>query len=182
MATRIIKHIFRPLVLAALIIIIWACSKNEEHEQRQPAWFFEFEEALVESNKHLIELEEEAIDDFIERYGWNVNKTGSGLRYMIHKEGTGPLASYGDIVVIDYRIFLITGDKVYSSADDGPLSFTVGRGGVESGLEEGILMMGKGSQATFIMPSHLAHGLPGDGNKIPRRASIIYKVNLINVF
>ncbi len=177
----VIKHISGLVILTVVITLFWACSGDEGHEQRVPAGIRAFEEALIESNKYLIELEEESIDDFIERYGWTVQRTGSGLRYIIHDEGEGLKASYGDIAIIEYSIYLITGDLVYSSADEGLRSFTVGRGGVESGLEEGILMMRKGGTATFIMPSHLAHGVPGDGNKIPKRASIIYKVELVNL-
>ncbi len=164
-----------------VILILWACSGKEAHEQQIPAGVSEFEEEMVESNKYLVELEAEAIEDFIDRYGWDMHKSGSGLRYILHEKGEGPLASYGDIAVINYTIYLITGDKVYSSSEDGPLTFTVGRGGIESGLEEGILMMRRGAKATFILPSHLAHGVIGDGNKIPKRASIIYEVELLNL-
>lgn len=175
------KHTCLLFIFFMMMPFLWMCSGEEVSQQQTPVGARELEEALLESNIYLAEQEEEAIDDFIARYGWEMQKTGSGLRYIMHEEGEGKLASYGDIAIIDYEIYLITGDKIYSSANDGPLSFTVGRGGVESGLEEGILMMRKGGKATFIMPSHLAHGLPGDGNKIPRRASIIYKILLINL-
>lgn len=181
MRERIIKHITGLVWLAMVIAFFGSCSGDKVADQRMPLGVKEFEEALIESNKYLIELEEEAIDDFIERFGWTMQRTGSGLRYSIHEEGDGMKASYGDIAVIEYSIYLITGELVYSSGDNGFKSFTVGRGGVESGLEEGILMMRKGGKSTFIMPSHLAHGVPGDGKKIPKRASIIYKVHLVNL-
>ncbi len=181
MLERRLKHIGVLVLLMMAMPFQWACSGYEDHGERIPAGIRELEEALVESNKYLVELEEEAIDDFIERYGWEMQKSGSGLRYMIHNAGVGRKASYGDIAVIEYTIYLVTGQPVYSSVEDGPRTFTVGRGGVESGLEEGILMLGKGGKATFVMPSHLAHGVPGDGNRIPKRASIIYKVELINL-
>jgi len=38
-----------------------------------------------------------------------------------------------------------------------------------------------GDKATFIMPPHLAYGLPGDGNKIPARSVIAYEVILVKV-
>ncbi len=181
MVERRIKHICVLVLLMMAMPFQWACSGDEDIDKPMPAGIRELEEALVESNKYLVELEEEAIDDFIERYGWDMQKSGSGLRYMIHNDGVGRKASYGDIAVIEYNIYLVTGDPVYSSGKNGPKSFTVGRGGVESGLEEGILMLGKGGKAKFIMPSHLAHGVPGDGNQIPKRASIVYIVELINL-
>jgi hypothetical protein len=32
------------------------------------------------------------------------------------------------------------------------------------------------------MPYYLAHGVPGDGDKIPRRATIIYQIELIELY
>lgn len=76
---------------------------------------------------------------------------------------------------------MLTGDLVYSSEIAGEREFRIGRGGVELGLEEGILLMREGDKARFIMPSHLAHGVPGDGVKIPARAAIVYDLELLKV-
>ncbi len=167
------------LLLVVVLGLLVACSGEEkERVLPDPA---EVQEAFALSNQYLLEKEEQAIEDFISRYGWEMERTGSGLRYIIKNQGTGEKASYGQRVVLDYEIYLITGDPVYSSAGDGPLEFTVGRGGVERGLEEGILMLAKNGQAVFIMPHHLAHGVPGDGEKIPRRATIIYRVEVLEI-
>jgi FKBP-type peptidyl-prolyl cis-trans isomerase len=48
-------------------------------------------------------------------------------------------------------------------------------------LEEGILLLKKGSKATFIMPPHLAHGLLGDDDRIPSRAILRYEIEVIDV-
>lgn len=162
-----------------VLMLLSSCQSAEKKLEHQP--FIDFDDVFVESNKYLIQLEKEAIDDFIDRYGWDMQKTGSGLRYMIQDEGTGKHAVYGDRALIAYNMYLITGEPVYSSDTHGPRAFTVGRGGVESGLEEGILLLREGGQATFILPHYLAHGVPGDGNKIPRRATIIYQVEVLKL-
>ncbi len=162
-------------------ILLFAACQSDENISAYPP-FIDIEEAFVQSNKYLIQLEDEAIDDFIERFGWNMKKTGSGLRYMIRHDGHGKLASEGDRAVISYDIYLLSGDPVYSSDNNGHKSFIVGRGGVESGLEEGILLLNEGAKATFIMPHYLAYGVPGDKNKIPKRATIIYKLELLKLY
>lgn len=172
---------YKHFALPSLLMMVFIASCSQEEELRKTTSMSELQDAFIESNIYLIGLEDEVIDDFLARYGWEMHKTGSGLRYRIDRRGEGPLASYGNLAVIEYDVFLITGDKVYSSAELGPKSFTVGRGGVESGLEEGILLLNKGAKATFIMPFHLAHGVPGDGDKIPKRASIIYQIELIEL-
>lgn len=175
----LLLHVSRTVWLTVIVLLFAFCG-SDENQISQPV-IFDMGEVFVESNKYLIKLEEEAIDDFIERYGWEMNKTGTGLRYMIHDEGKGKFASYGDRAIINYNIYLITGDLVYSSDHFGPKSFTVGRGGVQSGLEEGILLMREGAKATMIMPFYLAYGVPGDGNKIPGRASIVYQIELVEL-
>ena len=138
-------------------------------------------QTLEETNQALLEIEQQEIIDFIERYGWDATETGSGLWYYIYGQGGGPLARTGQWATIRYSIRLLTGDLVYESGEEGPKNFRIGRGGVESGLEEGILLMRLGDRAKFIMPAHLAHGVPGDGYRIPKRAAIVYDVELIGL-
>ena len=57
--------------------------------------------------------------------------------------------------------------------------FVVGHGGVESGLEEAVLHLHYGDEAEIVIPSHLAYGLTGDGNKIPINSTIVYKVKVV---
>jgi FKBP-type peptidyl-prolyl cis-trans isomerase FkpA len=174
---------FSPVILLTTIItitIFLSCNRNSQDKQNQPTTQ-ELKDVLLGANTMLIDAEEQEIRDFIERYGWEMNDTGSGLKYMIYENGTGPKAHKDQIAYIHYSIRLITGDLIYTSHDDGIKSFRVGQGGVESGLEEGILLLRTGDKARFIMPSHLAHGVPGDGIKIPKRATIIYDIELVDL-
>ena len=86
----------------------------------------------------------------------------------------------GDVVSLEYEIRLLNGKMIYSSKNDGIKTFLVGRGGVESGLEEAILKLRKNSVAILILPAHLAHGLLGDGNKVPARAALVYKLKVVD--
>jgi FKBP-type peptidyl-prolyl cis-trans isomerase FkpA len=174
---------FTPVMLLTPVFIITmliSCNRNTQDKQNQPT-NQDLKDVLLGANTMLIDAEEQEIKDFIERYGWEMNDTGSGLKYMIYEDGTGPKAQKDQIAFIHYSIRLITGDLIYSSRDDGIKSFRVGQGGVESGLEEGILLLRAGDKARFIMPSHLAHGVPGDGIKIPKRATIIYDIELVDL-
>jgi peptidylprolyl isomerase len=110
-----------------------------------------------------------------------MKESGSGLRYLIYEEGTGISSEKGMLASLAYTIKLITGDVVYTSEKNGPLSFIIGKGEVISGLEEGILFMNVGDKAKFIIPSHLAYGLVGDGNFIPGKATLIYHIELLSL-
>ena len=165
-------------LFATLLLV----SCNQAPGEREVPDAATLRETLAETNKILLSAEDQEIRDFIERYGWDeMQETGSGLRYWIYEPGDGKPARSGHLAVIRYDIHLLTGDLVYSSRNDGPLEFRIGRGGVESGLEEGILLMREGDRAKFIMPAHLAHGVPGDGVKIPQRAAIVYDVEILEL-
>ena len=139
------------------------------------------EESLMKANKKLVKSEDQQIEDFMERYGWKMNKTGTGLRYMIYKGGDGMRTEKGNKVSLSYSLSFLTGEVCYTSKEKGNKIFTVGQGGVEPGLEEGILFLKKGDRAKFILPSHLAFGLVGDGNKIPAKATLVYDIEVLEV-
>jgi FKBP-type peptidyl-prolyl cis-trans isomerase len=82
---------------------------------------------------------------------------------------------------LNYTLTLLTGDTVYTSRNDGPLLFEVGKGQVITGLEEAILLLRVGDRAKIIIPSHLAFGLIGDQNKINHKASLVYDVELVSL-
>ncbi|HMM10894.1 MAG TPA: FKBP-type peptidyl-prolyl cis-trans isomerase [Bacteroidales bacterium] len=138
-------------------------------------------ESLIKANRYLLRSEEEDIADFLRRYGWKMQKSGTGLRYEIESAGTGETAKYGQLVTLQYRVMLLTGEVIYNSDDLGYKQFIVGKGGVETGLEEGILLLRKGDKAKFVLPSHLAFGLLGDSEKIPPRSPIIYIIKVIDI-
>jgi len=161
------------------MLFLAGCQRTQD-ERRLPERDV-LRKTLEETNKILLETEKQEIKDLIIRYGWQMQETGSGLWYQIYESGTGKMAESGNVAAINYTIHLLTGDLIYSSEEEELREFRIGRGGVETGLEEGILLMREGDKARFIMPSHLAHGLPGDGVKIPARAAIIYNVELIKL-
>ena len=135
-------------------------------------------EQLINVNKTMVRTEDELIDDFIGRYGWNMNKTGTGLRYMIYSGGQGTAAAPGMKATITCSVVLLNGDTCYPSLTR---SFIIGEKTVEPGIEEGIRFMHAGDKAKFILPSHLAFGLLGDRKSIPQKATLVYDVHLIDL-
>jgi FKBP-type peptidyl-prolyl cis-trans isomerase FkpA len=170
------KKIF---IVLSIITLLYSCVEERNEEQKPDARNYNNE--LIEANRHVVKTEAQHIDDFLKRYKWDVTETGSGLRYWIYDDVEGLKASINVVATIEYSVKLITGDMVYSSEQDGLLSFLIGKGEVISGLEEGILLMDVGDKAKFIIPSHLAYGLVGDDNRIPGKATLIYDVKLLEI-
>ena len=170
------------LIVSFLIIIgIISCQNSNNVGQPQKLSQDQVTEKLVEANKNAIEIENKQIDTLIFRSGWEMQATPTGLRYEILKKGNGTKTAFGKIARIKYEVKLISGKSIYSSVKTGPKDFKIGSGGVESGLEEGILLLNVGDSARFILPSYLAHGLSGDQNLIPPKSTLIYTLKLIEI-
>ena len=169
------------IILLVMMTLLVSCQQPVSENQPSSHDHPNLAKSLEKANRYLVRSEEEDIDDFVSRYGWNMVKSGTGLRYMIDSLGNGELVRHGQIVEINYTVRFLTGDIVYNSKELGTKSFVAGRGGVETGLEEGIKLLRKGDKAKFILPSHLAFGLLGDGNKIPSKTPLVYEVELIDI-
>ncbi len=166
------------ITIGLLIGFLASCAvqnKDKEQKRRPTA------EELISLNRRMVTLDADAIKEYIEENNLDMKETKTGLWYRIDEEGTGAMVTKGDVVEISYLISLLDGTLCYSSDSLGNKKFKVGQGGVETGLEEGILLLKKGSKATFIMPPHRAYGLVGDDDKIPGRKSIVYNVEVVDL-
>lgn len=166
--------------LLSFVFCVVSCTEKKE-KLSENEFKKIFREPLIKKNKKLVKEDEEIIRSFIKRKNWNMKSTGTGLFYEVYKKTSGIKADSGKLATINYKISLLDGTLCYSSVTSGPKTFKITQGGVESGLEEGILFMKEGEKARFIMAPHLAYGLIGDGNKIPARSIIIYDVELIRI-
>ena len=154
---------------------------NAPQEQPKPVDPNEFKKPLIKANQDLVELEELDIENYVKRHQWKMEETGSGLRYLIYASGSGKKVEEGKVIQYNYQTELLTGKTCYSSDSLGIREFLVGRGGVESGLEEVVLYLREGDRAKIILPSHLAFGLVGDDNCIPRKAVVVYDLEVLAV-
>lgn len=162
-----------------ITVFLTGCNEDSSGNRKQPDK--QTAESLIKANRYLLKQEKEAIDNYIRIHGWEMHETGSGLRYFIEKKGSGEQVVAGKVITLKYTTRLITGDLIYSSNENGLKTFVVGHGGVESGLEEAVLLLHAGDRARMIIPSHLAYGLVGDDDKIPARATLIYEIELIEL-
>ena len=109
-------------------------------------------------------------------------KTASGLQYWDIKVGTGDVASNGGHVKVHYTGWLDSGKKFDSTVDaHQPYSFTLGKGEVIKGWDEGIEGMKVGGKRQLRIPPELAYGEDGHPPQVPPNATLIFDVQLLAV-
>jgi len=134
---------------------------------------------FILGNQKILELENENIELFLKRYKWSMRQTNTGLRYEITNKGAGKNIEIGETVILEYRTFLLNGEEIYNSNDGGVRLFTVEKSEEIAGLHEAVQLMNKGTEARLIIPSYLAYGASGDGNKIKPYQTIVMKVRVV---
>lgn len=140
----------------------------------------EAKELLMRINQTLSTDDRVAIEQYIEQSGLQgVRQSPTGLFYLIEGDTSGQRAALNSVVEYRYSITLLDSTECYAPAE--PKQIMVGKGGVESGVEEALQLMHVGQRAMLIIPPHLAHGLAGDGQQIPPRAIIVYRIELLSV-
>jgi FKBP-type peptidyl-prolyl cis-trans isomerase len=98
------------------------------------------------------------------------------------KVGTGAVAKTGDTVSVQYTGYLTDGTKFDSSRDSGqPFQFTIGKGEVIAGWEQGIAGMKVGGTRKLTIPASLGYGAEGAGGVIPPNATLVFDVELVGV-
>jgi FKBP-type peptidyl-prolyl cis-trans isomerase FkpA len=112
----------------------------------------------------------------------SASATGEAPREELRVEdlqlGTGDEAVAGKRVEINYTGWLVDGRRFASSAKDGrPLNFTVGRGQVIRGLDEGIVGMKVGGKRRLVIPPRLTYGLPAP----VADSTVVYELELLSV-
>jgi FKBP-type peptidyl-prolyl cis-trans isomerase len=109
-------------------------------------------------------------------------KTDDGLQYWDIKVGTGEVAKDGDHVKVHYTGWLTTGKKFDSSVDaHSPFDFTVGKGEVIKGWDEGVAGMKVGGKRQLRIPPELGYGAAGSPGAIPPNATLIFDVQLLAI-
>ena len=129
-------------------------------------------EALKEARKR--------IEQEIENRYPNAEITGTGLRYIITKNGSGTESpKMGHPVKVHYQGQLLNG-KIFDSSlvRKEPAVFNIGQ--VIEGWNEALMTMKKGEKRTLIIPPELGYGEYGYPGVIPPNSYLIFDVELLD--
>ena len=159
--------------------IFIGCSEKEETPKVKINWT---KEKSIELNKRIALEEKLAIKLFLAQHqDWSIIESGSGLQYFIYEKGNGPAISVGSVIDVEYSVSKLDGTLCYKTSDDKVLEIVVDHSQVETGIQECLKKMKEGDKAKMVIPSHLAHGLTGDMDKIPPLTPIVIDLHVIEI-
>jgi FKBP-type peptidyl-prolyl cis-trans isomerase len=118
--------------------------------------------------------------EFVEKNYPQAKKTNTGIRYIILQEGQGESPKPGDKCSVLYVGRLLDG-KIFDQTPDRehPFVIRVRRGEVIEGWDQILQLMKKGEKRLVIIPPELAYGTRGQPPRIPRNATLVFEMELI---
>jgi FKBP-type peptidyl-prolyl cis-trans isomerase len=143
----------------------------------------ELQEALAKEHNHSKVSEKHKTEDPLEqKQSLTKPRMLNGVLVQDIVHGTGATVKVGRKVSIHYVGRLVHSDKIFdkNSSKSNPLTFRVGNGEVIKGLERGIEKMRVGGERILKIPSALAYGRKGSGDKIPPNADLQFEVKIIS--
>jgi peptidylprolyl isomerase len=108
--------------------------------------------------------------------------TSSGLKYHDLQIGTGAAPKKGAKVTVHYTGWLTNGKSFDSSKKrNKPFTFEIGKRKVIRGWDEGVMTMKIGGRRQLKVSSALGYGAVGSPPVIPKNATLIFEVELLEV-
>lgn len=123
------------------------------------------------------EQERALIQEYLGNNNLNAQTTGSGLQYIVEEPGTEGFPESDNIVVINYKQFLLDG-TILEESTGTPVPLILS--GLIPGLREGISLLQKGGKGLFLMPSALAFR-EGGNETVPPSTPVGFEIELVDI-
>lgn len=96
--------------------------------------------------------------------------------------GTGSEAVAGKMVEVHYTGWLTDGNEFDSSRSrNASFKFRLGARQVIQGWDQGVVGMKVGGTRKLTIPPEMGYGARGAGGVIPKNATLVFKIELLNV-
>ena len=153
-----VKSVFKLCLFLALVCVVSGTALHAQREKLPPE-----------------DLE------FVEQNWPEAKKTSTGIRYIVLREGEGEPPKPGDKCHVLYVGRLLRG-QVFDQKQDknDPFVFRVRRDEVIEGWDQIIQQMKRGEKRLVIVPPELAYGTRGRPPTIPRSATLVFEMELLD--
>lgn len=156
--------------------------KSEEEIKAEESKLAEEQEAAAkEAQARLPEVEstvkQNLADYKAKKLGSRLNKTESGLEYVLLEAGAPNSLNDGDQVMTHYYGVLKSNGTMFDNSFDrgGPAPFAVGR--LVPGFNEGMKLIGRGGKGILFIPYQLAYGESAN-DRIPAKSDLVFYIEM----
>lgn len=158
----------KKIIYIALLVTFVACQGPEPRHpvKRNTTSVIQ---VAIDRSKKLLAAEEYMIQAIVAKDSLNSyrqSNTGSWYFYDKKNNSTKDTAQPGDIVTMTYNVIGLNNDTIYRMQDIGIFKYKVDKQDLIPGLRNGVKLLKENETATFLFPSSLGFGVPGDGDKI----------------
>ena len=118
----------KPAIISGLLFItclILSCGRGDHGRTISDEEYENTRRALVGANRILVKKDYERMKSFIERKGWEMEESASGLWYQVYEEGNGRTAGRDMLVSLRYSLSLPTSSLFKNSFTCSSASFEV---------------------------------------------------------
>lgn len=105
----------------------------------------------------------------------------TGLQWRVIKSGQGEPPKPGQKISIHFQGRLADGSIFDSTEGKSPVTFPVGRGQLNKGMEEALMQMTIGEKRVLTIPPALAYGEKGRPGLIPPNSTLQITVELVGL-
>lgn len=165
-------------LLLPLSVLLLGASGCEDAPQKRSGQLDK--EALIELNRKRASNEQDLLEAWVDKQGWDMRKTKTGLRYQVYASAAGDSAVVGNSVGVTYSAYLLDQSPVARTGADVHY-FRVGHDDVISGLHEVVTLISRGDSVRVLIPSYLAYGLTGNAPSVPSNAPLFYDLCLVDI-
>ncbi len=156
------------LLLSLLVLMVASCGK--EQKTNTP----EYKENVLRSIRDTQRMPK--LDSL-----YFEHEMGNGIAYVDLDVGEGIEAKEGDLVTVNYVLWLSNGRRLDNSLDRiEPFDFTIGKSRVIQGWHEGIKGMRVGDKRFMKIPSELGYGENGRG-RVPPNATLYFYIEVLDI-
>lgn len=121
--------------------------------------------------------------EIVEQRWPGAQKTSTGLRYVVLQAGdkSGASPQPGDRVAVLYKGMLLDGTVFDQSLDPAnPFRPRVGRDELIQAWDQALTRMRRGDKWILIVPFELGYGTRGNPPRIPKRATLVFEMELLD--
>lgn len=141
----------------------------------------------LKTNEAQLKKDDKILSDYIAAHKLSAVKAPWGTYVVITTAGTGENLSDTSVAVVNYTGKTLA-DSVFDSNTDAkfghkqPINVDMAQvGSVILGWTDGLRQMKKGSKGQLLIPSSLAYGKNGSGDKIKPNENLIFDVEVVDV-